>query len=98
MVFKEKRLIESKKNFGNLTLIAETFQRCYLDDPSAENYFLNLVNKNEADYSRYLYFYLSYLVEKNRHNDLRDIIANIEYINSTLLLSQGKSWIISKIL
>ena len=51
-VFKEKKLISSKKNFGNLSFIAETFQRCYLDDPSTENYFLNLVNKNEADYSR----------------------------------------------
>ena len=96
LVFKEKKLINTKKNFGNLSFIAETFQRCYLDDPSTENYFLNLVNKNEADYSRYLYFYLSYLVQKNQFKELKDIISNIEYINSTLLLSQGKSWIESK--
>ncbi len=96
LVFKEKKLINTKKNFGNLSFIAETFQRCYLDDPSTENYFLNLVNKNEADYSRYLYFYLSYLVQKNQFKGLKDIISNIEYINSTLLLSQGKSWIESK--
>ena len=96
LVFKEKKLINTKKNFGNLSFIAETFQRCYLDDPSTENYFLNLVNKNEADYSRYLYFYLSYLVQKNQFKGLKDIVSNIEYINSTLLLSQGKSWIESK--
>ncbi len=92
-VFKEKELTSPKKNFGNLSLIAETFQRCYLDDQSTENYFLNLINKNEADYSRYLYFYLSYLVQKNKFEELGDIISNIEYINSTLLVSQGKSWI-----
>ena len=92
-VFKEKELISSKKNFGNLSFIAETFQRCYLDHQSTENYFLNLINKNESDYSRYLYFYLSYLIQKNKLDELNDVISNIEYINSTLLLSQGKSWI-----
>ncbi len=95
-VFKEKKLISSKKNFGNLSSIAETFQRCYLDDQSTENYFLNLINKNEADYSRYFYFYLSYLVQKNKFDELEGAISSIEYINSTLLLSQGKSWIEEK--
>ncbi len=92
-VFKEKKIISSKKNFGNLSFIAETFQRCYLDDKSTESYFLNLINKNEADYSRYLYFYLGYLAQKNKFDELKDTISDIEYINSTLLLSQGKSWI-----
>ena len=92
-MFKEKELISSKKNFGNLSFIAETFQRCYLDHQSTENYFLNLINKNESEYSRYLYFYLSYLIQKNKFDESKDAISNIEYINSTLLLSQGKSWI-----
>tara|TARA_Y100001970_G_C14242087_1_gene865555 strand:+ start:1773 stop:3458 length:1686 start_codon:yes stop_codon:yes gene_type:complete len=95
-VFKEKKLIGSKKNFGNLSIISEIFQRCYLDDPLTENYFLDLVNKNEADYSRYFYFYLSYLIQKNNYNELKYITSNIEYINSPLLLSQGKSWIEKK--
>ena len=95
-VFMEKKLISLKKNYGNLSLISETFQRCYLDDSSTESYFLNLVNKNEADYSRYLYFYLSYLVQKNRFNELKYTVSKIEYINSPLLLSQGKSWIEKK--
>ena len=95
-VFKEKELIRPKKNFGNLSFIAETFQRCYLDHQSTENYFLNLINKNEGDYSRYLFFYLSYLVQKNNLDKLNGAISNIEYINSTLLLSQGKSWILER--
>ena len=54
------------------------------------------MNKNDADYSRYLYFYLSYLVQKNKFNELKYTVSNIEYINSPLLLSQGKSWIEKK--
>ena len=91
-VFKEKKIV-NKKNFGNLSLIAETFQLCYLDDPNTGKYFLNLINKNESDYTRYIYFYLSYLAQKKKIDEAQEIISEIDYINSTLLLSQGKSWI-----
>ena len=93
LVFKEKKIINNKKNFGTLSLIAETFQRCYLGDSKTENYFSNLINKNEADYSRYIYFYLSYLIQNKRFEEAKIVINDINYINSTLLLSQGKSWI-----
>ena len=43
-VFKEKKLLQDKKSFGNLTLIAETFQRCYLNDPKTDKFFSNLIN------------------------------------------------------
>ena len=92
-VFKEKKLIDNKKNFGTLSAIAETFQRCYLDDTKTENYFMNLINKNDADYSRYIYFYITYLIQNKRITEAKAESNNINYINSTLLLSQGKSWI-----
>ena len=92
-VFKEKKIADNKKNFGTLSLIAETFQRCYLGDLNTENYFSNLINKNEADYSRYIYFYLSYLIQNKKFEQAKIEINDINYINSTLLLSQGKSWI-----
>ena len=95
-VFKENKIIDDKKNFGTLSLIAETFQRCYLNDLKTENYFLNLINKNEADYSRYIYFYLSYLIQNQKFEEANKVSKNINYINSTLLLSQGKSWIEKK--
>ena len=95
-VFKEKKLTKEKKNFGDLSLITETFQRCYLDDSRTESFFSNLVNKNDVDYSRYMYFYLSYLVSKNKIDKAQEITANTNYINSTLLLSQGKNWIENK--
>jgi len=92
-VFKEKKIIDNKKNFGTLSLIAETFQRCYLDDVKTENYFLNIINKNDADYSRYVYFYLTYLINNKKFDKVNSVKKNINYINSTLLLSQAKSWI-----
>ena len=95
-VFKEKKLIQEKIGFGDLSLIAETFQRCYLDDLKTENFFSNLINKNDADYTRYIYFYLGYLVNKNKLEEAKEIISNIDYINSTLLVSQGKNWIENK--
>ena len=95
-VFKENKIIDDKKNFGTLSLIAETFQRCYLNDLKTENYFLNLINNNEADYSRYVYFYLSYLIQNNNLEKAKIISSNINYINSTLLLSQGKNWIVKE--
>ena len=92
-VFKENKIMKDKKNFGNLSIITETFQRCYLEDPKTDVYFSNLINNNESDYTRYTYFYLSYLVENKRLGDAKEIINNIDFINTTLLLSQGKSWI-----
>jgi tetratricopeptide (TPR) repeat protein len=92
-VFKNNKISNSKKNFGKLSVISETFQRCYLRDTKTDTYFSNLINDNEADYSRYTYFYLSYLIENNRMDEAKNITDNIKFINTTLLLSQGKSWI-----
>jgi len=95
-VFKEKKILDDKKNFGKLSIISETFQRCYLGDDATDVYFLNLINDDEADYSRYIYFYLSYLIENNRTPDAEKIINDLDPINTTLLLSQGKSWLQNK--
>ena len=92
-VFKEKKFLNNKKNLGKLSIISETFQRCYLGDNATDTYFLNLINDSEADYTRYIFFYLSYLIENNRIEEAKRIIENLDYINTTLLLSQGKSWI-----
>ena len=74
-------------------MISETFQRCYLDDKNTDTFFLTLINNNEADYSRYIFFYLTYLIDKERVEDAKAITNELNYINATLLLSQGKSWI-----
>ena len=92
-VFKEKKILDNKKNLGKLSLISETFQKCFLSDEATDTYFFNLINDDEADYTRYIYFYLSFLIENNRIEEAKKITNDLDYINTTLLLSQGKSWI-----
>ena len=94
--FKNKKILNNKKNFGNLSLIAETFQRCYLNDEKTGAYFLNLINSQKGDYSRYIFFYLNHLIDKNKINEAENVVSQFDYINSTILLSQSKSWVENK--
>ena len=91
--FKEIKILKNKKNFGKLSSISEAFQRCYIQDDNTDVYFSKLINNPEIDYSRYIFFYLAYLIENDRIIEAKKITDDIHYINSTLLLSQGKSWI-----
>ena len=91
--FKEIKILKNKKNFGKLSSISEAIQRCYIQDNNTDAYFSKLINNPEIDYSRYIFFYLAYLIENDRIIESKKITDNIDYINSTLLLSQGKSWI-----
>ena len=92
-VFKEKKILNNKKSLGKLSIISETFQRCYLGDDTTDTFFSNLIDDEEGDYTRYTYFFLSYLIENKKINDAKKIVNNLDYISTTLLLSQGKSWI-----
>ncbi len=92
-VFNTKTIQKENQNFGNLTFVTEAFQRCYLDDKNTDSFFSRLINNSQTDYSRYTYFYLSYLIEKNKIDEAKAITEKLNYINTTLLLSQGKSWI-----
>ena len=96
-VFKEKKLSSTKKTFGNFSFINEVFQRCYLNDQNTKNYFDKLVNsQNDADYSRYIFFFINYLIENNKYEEGKQITDNFDYLNSSLLISQGKKWIEDK--
>ena len=92
-VFNEKRLPNDLINYGNLSIISTTFQRCYLGDAKTNTFFSKLINNDDADLSRYNFFYLAYLVENNQIEEAKKITEDIKFINTSLLLSQGKSWI-----
>ncbi len=91
--FNKKKIISSEKNFGNLSLIANTFQRCHLNQKNTGSFFINLINNQQGDYSRYIFFYINYLIENKKIYDAKLISKQFDYINSTLLLSQSKSWV-----
>ena len=101
-IFEENKMPVTKSKFGNFSLINEVFQKCYLEDKSTKNYFENLINnKNNvraknADFTRYIFFYINYLIENSRYQDAKEIASNLEYFNSSLLISQGKKWIEDK--
>ena len=92
-VFNEKRLPNDLKNYGNLSIISTTFQRCYLGDAKTKTFFSKLVNNDDADLTRYTFFYLAYLIENNQIEEAKKITEGIKFINTSLLLAQGKSWI-----
>ena len=94
--FKNKKLPSNKKNFGNISIINQAFQNCYLNKSSARSSFVNLINNPEGDYSRYMFFYINYLIENNQVDEAKLVANKIEYISSTLLLSQSKSWVENK--
>jgi tetratricopeptide (TPR) repeat protein len=92
-VFKNKKITKENKKFGNLSFIGETFQRCYLDDDNTGSFFSKLINDSQTDYSRYIYFYLTHLIENNQIEEAKTMTSKLNYIDTTLLLSQGKSWV-----
>ena len=96
-VFEENKLSLTKKNFGNLSFINQVFQRCYLDDEKTKLQFDQIINQsNGEDYSRYIFFYINYLVENERLDEAVKIADSLDYLNSSLLISQGKKWIKEK--
>ena len=93
-VFEENKISNIKNKFGNFSFINEVFQRCYLNDKNTKTYFNNLINsQNDSDYSRYTFFYLNYLIENGEHEEAKYISNNLDYLNSSLLISQGKKCI-----
>ena len=93
-VFEQKKIPKKIKNFGDFSLINEVFQRCYLNDKNTKIYFENLINQeNSEDYNRYIFFYLNYLIENNKNDEAKEITNNLNYLSSSLLISQGKKWI-----
>ena len=92
-LFKNKKLQYSPTDFGKLSLIVNAFQNCYLNSNKTDSHFLNLINSAEGDYSRYLFFYLSNVIENKDYKIAKQISKTIEPFSSTLLISQSKKWI-----
>jgi len=96
-VFEENKIFKTKNSFGNLSFINEVFQRCYLQDKNTQAYFEKLINNGgDADYSRYIFFNINHLIQNNRFQEVQKITNDLDYLNNTLLISQGKKWVEEK--
>ena len=85
--------INSNKNFGKLTIINNALQFCYLNKPETKSKFINLINSKEGNYSRYLFFYLNYIISNDEIDSAIQISQTIDEIGNNLLISQSKTWI-----
>ena len=92
-LFENKKKFVNKSKFGNLNLIAETFENCYLDLNETKNSYTKLVSTNESDYSRYQFFYINYLLKKNQIEQVRKLVKKVNTNRSNLLISQTVEWV-----
>ena len=89
---KEINLNDSSK-LGTLSVINEAFQYCYLNKKETDTKFKNLINKQESDYSRFLFFRINYLINNNDFQNVKKISKTINILDSNLLIQQAKQWI-----
>ena len=92
-LFLTRELNLNKKKFGKLSSINEAFQYCYLNQPETNLKFINLINSDEGDYTRYLFFYLNNLIKEKDFKSALQTSREINVLDSNLLIQQAKQWI-----
>ena len=95
-LFNNKKIKTNSENYGNLSLINKALQHCYINSEKTNGYFLNLLNAEEGDFARYNFFYLSYLIQNKNYSLANKISSNLDYLNTSLLVSQAKEWVDTK--
>ena len=91
-LFLDKKVVKIQ-DYGTLSRILLAFQHCYLADGKANDIFANLISSESGDYSRYLFFYISNLIEEDEYELAKMASSKIEPITSTLLILQSKAWV-----
>ncbi len=95
-LFLYKKINKKTENLGKIDLISKAFQNCYLNSNKTSSHFTNLINSQDGDYSRYLFFYLANIIENEDYEIANEISNTIKPLKSTLLISQAKKWIEKK--
>ena len=81
------------ENYKNFALINDTFINCYLDNKKIDAGFLELINPNTLNFTRYNFFYVNFLVSKNRKNEALKILERYnDILDTNLLLAQTRLW------
>tara|TARA_B100000686_G_C16753664_1_gene954086 strand:+ start:37 stop:1704 length:1668 start_codon:yes stop_codon:yes gene_type:complete len=95
-LFLNKKINKKNRNLGKIDLITSTFQNCYLDSNKTSSHFTSLINSEEGNYSRYLFFYLANVIENEEYEIANEISKTIKPLKSTLLIAQANKWIQEK--
>ena len=91
--FLYNKIGKKDENLGRIDLITKAFQSCYLESKKTNSHFLNIINFQESDYSRYLFFYLGNIIDNGDLDIANKISETIEPLTSSLLISQANKWI-----
>jgi len=82
------------KYYKNFALINNAFISCYLDNKNVDENFLRIIYPDTLNFTRYNFFYINFLVSKNRNNEtLKVLEKNKDIFNINLLSNQTKSWL-----
>ena len=84
---------KNKNNFGKLSLINEAFTNCYLNKPETGSKFINLINSDDGEYTRYLFFYFNNLIENKDFDSAKQISKTLNILDGNLLVNQSKYWL-----
>ena len=95
-VFKTNNIKSYKNNnFAELDDISLAFLSCYFDLKNTGKRFEEFIDYDGSS-SRYIYFYLDYLIEQNKINKIDQVLQDINQLNKPLLIAQSVKWIEEK--
>ena len=79
------------ERFENLKKIQEVFLNCFFNSPNTKNLFNDLISNEKIDFSRYNYFYASYLKSQGKIEEAKEILNSaLKLYPRNLLLNQYK--------
>ena len=81
-LFLTRKINLNDEKFGKLSLINDAFQYCYLNQSEASSAFIDLINSDEGDYTRYLFFYFNNLVRNKDFESVKQISKTINVLES----------------
>ncbi len=88
-------MIEIKKideRFENLKKIQNIFLNCYFDSPDTENLYKELISNKKTDFSRYNYFYASFIANSGKTKEAKQIVNSaLKSYPRNLKLNQFKA-------
>tara|TARA_B100001173_G_scaffold303037_1_gene305370 strand:- start:114 stop:1808 length:1695 start_codon:yes stop_codon:yes gene_type:complete len=87
----QKKIYEIDTKFKNLKNIQNVFLHCFYQSKKTELLFKNLVSNEKIDFSRYNYFYATYLKNTDQLEKAKKVLnSSIELYPRNLLLNQFK--------
>ena len=79
------------ERFENLKKIQEVFLNCFFNSSNTKNLFNDLISNEKIDFSRYNYFYASYLKSQGKIEEAKEILNSaLKLYPRNLLLNQYK--------